>query len=65
MAILGPYAAQADSEMFCQQFRPQSGGHSEDIANLCGKRLVVGTELPENRRMAVPKIKQMTGGARV
>ena len=65
MFILGPYAAQADSEMFCQQFRTQSGGHSEDIANLAGKRLVVGTELPENRRMAIPKIKQMTGGERV
>lgn len=60
--ILAPYTAQANAEMFMSQLHPGGAGHSEDVANLAGKRFVVATELEENRRMAVSKIKQMTGG---
>ena len=60
--ILAPYTAQANAEMFMSQIRPGGAGHQEDVANLAGKRFVIATEIDENRRMAVSKIKQMTGG---
>jgi P4 family phage/plasmid primase-like protien len=63
--ILGPYATQANIEMFLAQYKPSSSGHNEDVANLAGKRLVVASEIEEGRKLAVPKIKQMTGGERV
>ncbi len=63
--ILGPYSAQANIEMFLTSFKQGSAGHSEDVANLAGKRLVVASEIEEGRRLAVPKLKQMTGGERV
>lgn len=63
--ILGPYSAQANIEMFLTSFHQGSAGHSEDVANLAGKRLVVASEIEEGRRLAVPKLKQMTGGERV
>lgn len=63
--ILGPYSAQANIEMFLTSFKQGGAGHSEDVANLAGKRLVVASEIEEGRRLAVPKLKQMTGGERV
>jgi putative DNA primase/helicase len=65
MEIMSPYAAQVDNEMFMSSFKSGKAGHSEDIANLAGKRLVVATEIEEDRRLATAKIKQLTGGERV
>jgi len=64
MEIMQPYAMQADIEMFLTSYKP-AAGHSEDIANLAGKRLVIASEIEEGRRLAVAKLKQMTGGERI
>ncbi len=63
--ILSSYSIQADTDMFMVAFKPQKQGHSEDVANLLGKRYVVGSEIEEGRHLAVTKLKQMTGGERV
>lgn len=63
--IMGPYSAQANIEMFLTSFKQGNAGHSEDVANLAGKRFVVASEIEEGRRLAVPKLKQMTGGEKV
>ncbi len=39
-----------------------SGGPSEDLANLQGKRFVMASEIEDGRRLAVVLIKEMTGG---
>jgi len=63
--VLGPYAMQAEIETFLTTYKPQKQAHSEDVANLRGKRYVLTTEVPENRRLAVNRMKAMTGGERV
>lgn len=63
--ILSLYSLQTNTDMFMTAFNPQKQGHSEDVANLYGKRYVVGSEIEEGRRLAVTKLKQMTGGERV
>lgn len=65
MDIAEPYSIQANIEMFLASYKQGSAGHSEDIANLAGKRFVVASEITEGRKLAVSKIKQMTGGERV
>lgn len=66
MTIFGQYAAQINTRSVLSQNMVMSGGHTEDLANLAGKRLVVGTELPDDgSHLAVEKIKQMTGGERI
>jgi len=61
-SVMGDYAMQANAELFLTPVRPQGSGHQEDLANLKGKRLVISTELESGRRLAVARIKQMTGG---
>lgn len=63
--VLAPFSMQADPEMFMTAFRATKSGHSEDVANLAGKRYVLASEIEEGRRLAVNKLKQMTGGERV
>jgi putative DNA primase/helicase len=59
-ATLGPYAATADFEAFLQKDR--SAGHSADIARLAGKRMVIGIEVDEGKKLAEALVKQLTGG---
>lgn len=63
--ILAPFAIQVSMEMFMTAYKPMQQGHQEDIANLAGKRFVLGSETEEGRRLAVNKLKQMTGGERI
>ena len=63
--LLGAYGTQANIEMFLSQFKPASAGHSEDVASLAGKRLVIASEIEDGRRLATAKLKQMTGGEKV
>ncbi len=65
MDVMAPYAAQADIEIFLSSFKPSKSGHSEDIASLAGKRFVAASEIEEGRRLAVPKLKHLTGGERI
>lgn len=63
--IMAPYAVQADIEMFLSSFKPIKSGHSEDLASLAGARFVAASECEEGRRLAVPRLKHMTGGEHV
>jgi putative DNA primase/helicase len=59
-STLGSYAATADFETFLQKDR--SSGHSADIARLARKRMVLGIEVDEGKKLAEALVKQITGG---
>ena len=59
-AALGDYAAFADFEAFLQ--KSQTGGAKNDIARLVGKRLVIGIEVEEGKKLAEGLVNQLTGG---
>ena len=60
-AALGDYAATADPESFLTSRRDGAAPRA-DIARLHGRRLVVGVEVDQDRRMAEGLVKQLTGG---
>ena len=60
-AALGEYAATADPETFLTSRRDGAAPRA-DIARLHGRRLVVGVEVDQDRRMAEGLVKQLTGG---
>ena len=60
-AALGDYAATADPETFLTARRDGTAPRA-DIARLHGRRLVVGIEVDQDRRMAERLLKQLTGG---
>lgn len=61
--VLGPLAASIESEMLLAQFRPRgSGGPTSDIMALHGRRLAIGSETDEGRRISPSKVKWLTGG---
>jgi putative DNA primase/helicase len=60
-AALGDYAATADPETFLTSRRDGTAPRA-DIARLHGRRLVVGVEVDQDRRMAEGLVKQLTGG---
>jgi putative DNA primase/helicase len=55
----GEYAQQAPPEMFLEQ---RAGTIRNDVARLPGARLVTAVETGEDRRLAEPLVKQLTGG---
>jgi putative DNA primase/helicase len=57
--VLGDYAATANFETFVAK---RSGGNSNDIARLEGKRFVVSIEVPNGERLAEALVKSITGG---
>jgi putative DNA primase/helicase len=59
-SVLGDYARTADFESFIQ--RLDAGGIRNDIAELAGRRFVVGMEVDEGRRLAEALVKLLTGG---
>jgi putative DNA primase/helicase len=59
-SVLGDYAKAADFESFIQ--RHDAGGIRNDIAELAGRRFVVGMEVDEGRRLAEGLVKLLTGG---
>lgn len=60
--ILGPhYAATADWESFGTRAR---SGHTDDLASLNGKRLIISSELRENAELDESRIKRWTGDLR-
>jgi len=59
-ATLGEYAATADFETFLA--RQGDAGTRSDIARLAGRRLVIGTEVDDGKRLAEGLLKQLTGG---
>jgi len=58
--MLGTYALQTDTDTLMA--KKNDGTINNDLARLCGARLVSGVETEENKRLAEVKIKQLTGG---
>jgi len=59
--LTGGYGTKANTSLFMTKDK-NSGGPSEDLANLQGKRFVMASEIEDGRRLAVLLIKEMTGG---
>ncbi|MBT4512503.1 MAG: DNA primase, partial [Chloroflexi bacterium] len=59
--MLGGYGAKADSSVFMIN-DSKSGGPTEGLANLHGKRFVIASEVEDKQRLSVRLIKDMTGG---
>jgi len=59
--ILGPYAHQADMDIFMMRDK-HVNGPKEGLANLQGRRFVAATELEEGRKLATATVKMVTGG---
>lgn len=60
--IMGDYATTApDSLLTVNRFNE----HATEIADLCGRRLVVASETEEGRQLRVQLVKKMTGDARL
>ena len=57
--LLGPYALKADISMFMS--RDYSGGITEGLANLAGKRFVIASEIEDGQKLAVSLVKDITG----
>lgn len=60
---LDEYAATSPSDVWCDKRGPTSSGHTEDIARLRGKRLVVADEFQKKSRLNSPLIKKCTSGS--
>lgn len=58
--LMGEYAASTQMETFAARDRA-GNGHNEDLANLCGARLVTAIESEESKRLSESLIKQVTG----
>jgi len=56
----GEYATHAQMETFTARNRG-ANGHTEDLASLCGARLVTAVETEESKRLSEGLIKQITG----
>jgi putative DNA primase/helicase len=59
MQLLGDYAIKAESDMIMD--RSYGSGVPNDIARLCGHRLVVLSEIQEGKRLNEAKVKNLTG----
>jgi putative DNA primase/helicase len=61
--IMGSYCATPDAEMFMS--KRGDSGQPFDLAGLSGVRALFAAETEENKRLAVSKVKRMTGGDRI
>ena len=60
--LMGDYAAEAPPDLLVIRKREE---HPTEIADLCGKRLVVASEMEEGCRLRVQLVKRLTGNARL
>lgn len=63
--VLGDYGVSTSFATFEAHRLSSRAGHSEDLANLAGARLVVASEVRENTRLDEGRIKSLTGGDRI
>ncbi|MCK4849709.1 MAG: hypothetical protein KAT11_00080 [Phycisphaerae bacterium] len=56
--LMGPYAAEAPPNLITASWNDE---HPTEIADLCGKRLVVASETEEGRKMRISLVKRLTG----
>jgi len=60
--LLGDYACEAPPDLLLMRNSPE---HPTEIADLCGRRLVVASETEEGRRLRVQLVKRLTGNSRL
>lgn len=58
LGLLGPYAGMAPESLLMQRTHQE---HPTELADLCGKRLVVASETEEAGRLRVQLVKRLTG----
>lgn len=63
--VMGTYGTVADTTSFVRASTRASGGPTEDLARLAGRRLVVTSEVEEGERMSAALVSQYTGGDEV
>ncbi len=63
--LLGEYSRKVAAETLLAKPNTQGDGIPNDLARLCGARLVTSAELPENRRLNEARIKDLTGRDRI
>jgi putative DNA primase/helicase len=63
--LMAGYAERLDAEDLMLKEKGLGGGPKEGIASLKNKRLVVGSELQDGKRLDVSLVKDMTGGETV
>ena len=56
--LMGPYASEAPDGLITAK---RNDEHPTEIADLCGKRLVVASETEEGRKMRIGLVKKITG----
>ena len=56
--LMGPYAAGAPPNLITARWNDE---HPTEIADLCGKRLIIASEMEEGRKMRVGLVKRLTG----
>jgi len=60
--LMGDYAGEAPPDLLLMRNNPE---HPTEIADLCGRRLVVASETDEGRRLRVQLVKRLTGNSRL
>ena len=60
--LLGDYASDAPPDLLIQR---RGDEHPTELADLCGKRLIVASESEKHRRLKVQLVKRLTGDATI
>jgi putative DNA primase/helicase len=60
--LMGDYACEAPPSLLTT---PRYDQHPTEIADLCGQRLVIGSETEEGDRLRIQLVKRLTGNARL
>lgn len=60
--LMGDYAGEAPPDLLLMRSNPE---HPTELADLCGRRLVVASETDEGRRLRVQLVKRLTGNSRL
>lgn len=63
LSVLGPYGVVVGAEAFLQRAHGMSAGIRSDLASCAGKRMVVSSEIPVNRKLDSALMKKLTAGA--
>ena len=61
--LMGEYAGEAATSLLVS--KKGFDEHPTEIADLCGKRLVIGSETAENGKLKAATVKRLTGTKRV
>lgn len=62
VGLMGDYAGEAPPDLLLTRSHSE---HPTEVADLCGRRLVMASEADEGRRLRVQLVKRLTGNARL